>query len=225
LLNGLLGGLFEGIVYADEFKLVKERPFPHVPGLQFLPDCIVGYDVVLDGGHPHVLHTLSCRIPRIFLFIQHPSPPLFRKQRKLSAGEEASAIFGSRKERSQDKDYGADSIQTEDESNQDVVERLGSVPESESGEQQQGQQCEAGRQASFHNETSSYKGIIPPRDETSRTGGPGAGSAVLPVALDPYRVALERMLIRDFAEILRSETGIDCENVDGYALTNDRVDR
>lgn len=48
---------------------------------------------------------------------------------------------------------------------------------------------------------------------------------VLPPALDAYRVTLERMLIRDFAAVLSNTTGIECRDVGGYALTNDRVDR
>ena len=48
---------------------------------------------------------------------------------------------------------------------------------------------------------------------------------VLPPALDPYRVTLERMLIRDFAAILSNTTGIGCRDIGGHTLTNDRVDR
>jgi hypothetical protein len=48
---------------------------------------------------------------------------------------------------------------------------------------------------------------------------------VLPFVLDPYRVALERMLIRDFAAIISNETGIECREIRGYVLANDRVDR
>jgi hypothetical protein len=48
---------------------------------------------------------------------------------------------------------------------------------------------------------------------------------VLPPILDPYRITLERMLTRDFAAILCNSTGVDCRDIGGYTLTNDRVDR
>jgi hypothetical protein len=48
---------------------------------------------------------------------------------------------------------------------------------------------------------------------------------VLPPALDPFRVTLERMLIRDFAAVLSNNTTIDFRDIGGYVLTNDRVDR
>lgn len=48
---------------------------------------------------------------------------------------------------------------------------------------------------------------------------------VLPPVLEPYRVALERMLIRDFAAVLGNMTGIESRDIGGHALTNDKVDR
>jgi hypothetical protein len=48
---------------------------------------------------------------------------------------------------------------------------------------------------------------------------------VFPPVLEPYRVALERMLIRDFAAILSNMTGIESRDIGGHALTNDKVDR
>jgi hypothetical protein len=48
---------------------------------------------------------------------------------------------------------------------------------------------------------------------------------VLPRGLDPYRVSLERMLIRDFAAVLSNKGGIVCQDISGCSLTNDRVDR
>jgi hypothetical protein len=48
---------------------------------------------------------------------------------------------------------------------------------------------------------------------------------VLPPALDPYRVALERMLIRDFAAVLSNTTGIGFRDIGAHALANDKVDR
>jgi hypothetical protein len=48
---------------------------------------------------------------------------------------------------------------------------------------------------------------------------------VLPPSLGPYRVTLERMLIRDFAAVLHNNTGIDSRAIGSHSLANDRVDR
>lgn len=48
---------------------------------------------------------------------------------------------------------------------------------------------------------------------------------VLPPALAPFRVALERMLIRAFATVLENKGGIRRLEIAGCALANDRVDR
>ena len=48
---------------------------------------------------------------------------------------------------------------------------------------------------------------------------------VLPEILKPYRVALERMLIRGFAAVLKNKRGVMWRDIAGCALTNDRVDR
>jgi hypothetical protein len=47
---------------------------------------------------------------------------------------------------------------------------------------------------------------------------------VLPDALAPYRLALERMLIRDFAAVLENSKGVAWKNISGCKLANDRVD-
>jgi hypothetical protein len=47
----------------------------------------------------------------------------------------------------------------------------------------------------------------------------------LPPALGPFRVPLERMLIRDFAAVLTNKSGIDWRDISGCSLCNDRVDR
>jgi hypothetical protein len=49
--------------------------------------------------------------------------------------------------------------------------------------------------------------------------------SVLPGSLRSYRVALERMLIRDFAAILNNKRGVLWKDVAGCVLCNDRVDR
>jgi hypothetical protein len=48
---------------------------------------------------------------------------------------------------------------------------------------------------------------------------------VLPPVLDPFRVALERMLIRAFATVLENKGGIRWIEIGGCTLANDRVDR
>jgi hypothetical protein len=49
--------------------------------------------------------------------------------------------------------------------------------------------------------------------------------SVLPDVLGPFRVALERMLIRDLAGLLPNKKGIPSMLIDGFGLANDRVDR
>jgi len=48
--------------------------------------------------------------------------------------------------------------------------------------------------------------------------------SVLPAELAPYRVALERMLIRDFAGVLKNKKGIYWHQIGDCELTNDKVD-
>jgi hypothetical protein len=48
---------------------------------------------------------------------------------------------------------------------------------------------------------------------------------VLPEILRPYRVAIERMLIRGFAAVLKNKRGVMWRDIAGCALVNDRVDR
>jgi len=48
--------------------------------------------------------------------------------------------------------------------------------------------------------------------------------SVLPGELGPYRVPLERMLIRDFAAVLKNRKEISCRVIGDYELVNDRVD-
>jgi len=47
---------------------------------------------------------------------------------------------------------------------------------------------------------------------------------VLPPQLSSYRVAIERMLIRGFAEILQSKSNIECLKISDYMLANDKID-
>ena len=47
---------------------------------------------------------------------------------------------------------------------------------------------------------------------------------VLPPQLSSYRVAFERMLIRDYAEILENKSGIKCLKISDYTLANDKID-
>ena len=47
---------------------------------------------------------------------------------------------------------------------------------------------------------------------------------VLPAELAPYRVALELMLIRDFASVLKNKKEISWHAIDDCELANDRVD-
>lgn len=47
---------------------------------------------------------------------------------------------------------------------------------------------------------------------------------VLPEALTPFRVALERMLIRDIASVLPNNREIPWHDISGYTLVNDRID-
>jgi len=48
---------------------------------------------------------------------------------------------------------------------------------------------------------------------------------VLPQALAAYRVAIERMLIRDFAAILKNKREVPWYDLGGVCLANDRIDR
>jgi hypothetical protein len=48
--------------------------------------------------------------------------------------------------------------------------------------------------------------------------------SVLPDALSPFRVELERMLIRDLAGILPNKKGIRAVIVDGFRLANEKID-
>jgi hypothetical protein len=47
---------------------------------------------------------------------------------------------------------------------------------------------------------------------------------VLPPELAPYRVALERMLIRDFAAVLKNKRDLPSMDIANCELTNDKVD-
>jgi hypothetical protein len=47
---------------------------------------------------------------------------------------------------------------------------------------------------------------------------------VLPRQLSDYRVAIERMLIRGYAELLENKTGIDYKKISDYKLANDKID-
>ena len=47
---------------------------------------------------------------------------------------------------------------------------------------------------------------------------------VLPLQLSGYRVAIERMLIRGYAEILENKSGIECLKISDYKLANDKID-
>lgn len=47
---------------------------------------------------------------------------------------------------------------------------------------------------------------------------------VLPPELEPHRVALERMLIRDFATVLKSKKEVPWKEICDYELANDKVD-
>jgi hypothetical protein len=47
---------------------------------------------------------------------------------------------------------------------------------------------------------------------------------VLPAELAPYRVAIERMLIRDFAAVLKNKRDISWQAISDCELANDRVD-
>jgi hypothetical protein len=48
--------------------------------------------------------------------------------------------------------------------------------------------------------------------------------SVLPDKLAPYRVVLERMLIRDFASLLRNKKEVKCISISDYSLANDKID-
>ena len=48
---------------------------------------------------------------------------------------------------------------------------------------------------------------------------------VLPKPLAPYRVAIERMLIRDFATILKNKRDVPWRDLAGCCLANDKIDR
>lgn len=47
---------------------------------------------------------------------------------------------------------------------------------------------------------------------------------VLPTQLQDHRVAIERMLIRGFAELLENKSGIEGKRISDYKLANDRID-
>jgi hypothetical protein len=47
---------------------------------------------------------------------------------------------------------------------------------------------------------------------------------VLPDKLAPYRVVLERMLIRDFASLLKNNKDVNCISISDYSLANDKID-
>lgn len=47
----------------------------------------------------------------------------------------------------------------------------------------------------------------------------------LPRTLAPYRAAIERMLIRDFAAILKNKRDIPWHDLAGCCLANDKIDR
>jgi hypothetical protein len=48
---------------------------------------------------------------------------------------------------------------------------------------------------------------------------------VLPDALAPFRVALERMIIRDFAGLFANKKGCTWHDCSGFQLANDKIDR
>ncbi len=48
--------------------------------------------------------------------------------------------------------------------------------------------------------------------------------SVLPDKLAPYRVVLERMLIRDFASLLKNKKDVKCISISDYSLANDKID-
>jgi hypothetical protein len=48
---------------------------------------------------------------------------------------------------------------------------------------------------------------------------------VLPGTLAPYRIAIERMIIRDFAAILDNKREIPWPDLAGCCLANDKIDR
>jgi hypothetical protein len=47
---------------------------------------------------------------------------------------------------------------------------------------------------------------------------------VLPNELAPYRLALERMLIRDFAAIMENSKSLIWKDISGCKLANEKVD-
>jgi len=48
---------------------------------------------------------------------------------------------------------------------------------------------------------------------------------VLPLALEPFRVQLERMVIRDFAAVLKNKNSIDFLAIADCCLANDKIDK
>lgn len=48
---------------------------------------------------------------------------------------------------------------------------------------------------------------------------------VLPEELAPFRVAIERMMIRDFATLMTNRKGIESLHVSNYTLVNERIDK
>ena len=47
----------------------------------------------------------------------------------------------------------------------------------------------------------------------------------LPKSLAPHRVALERMIIKDYAALLNNKKGIESKNISKYQLVNDKIDK
>jgi len=48
---------------------------------------------------------------------------------------------------------------------------------------------------------------------------------VLPDRLTPFRLSLERMLIRDLAGLLPNKKGVTTHSVEGFTLANDKIDK
>lgn len=49
--------------------------------------------------------------------------------------------------------------------------------------------------------------------------------SMLPSHLAPFRVTLERMLIRDLAGLLPNKKGVQAINIDGFRFANDKIDK
>ena len=52
----------------------------------------------------------------------------------------------------------------------------------------------------------------------------GEEGVALPPELTPYRVALERMLIRDFAAVLKNKRQVPSQEIGDCELANEKVD-